>query len=157
MWYFNSYFSPSLWSFFIGQASLSVTCWGRWQVSAVPRKHRRWSTHQHGVKSPLLPENQLSTCQKDPEKPLTEALFRTFVPLLFIYQASLPDTWKTEGLLRIHDGVSAHRIASLSGKNLSDGVIETWKLNVIAEWVFSEGKLDQFHPDSSMDEEIRWI
>lgn len=71
---------------------------------------------------------------------------KCFLPtfVLFIYQESLPArVWylKDWGSSVNPWHCVTDRIASLYWKNLSDVVIETWKLNVIADQVVSEWKV----------------
>lgn len=99
--------------------------------------------HQPNVKPPLLPEYQLSTCQKDSEEePLTEVLFALLFYFFFIYQVSLPArTWylKIEGLCdspTVSVTGSHHVLLLELGLRLSNR--NSGKLNVTAEWAFSK-------------------
>lgn len=99
-----------------------------YQVGQVPV--RPMSTPQP---TPLLPECQLSTCQKDfyggRGEPHTFSAFHTFVLVLFISGVSLSesDIQRLKVFVNLWQCLSPDRIMSLfTGNYFWDGVIETW-------------------------------
>lgn len=98
------------------RCQLSAMSTGRHRLLGTSSR-ARLGAHQPNVKPPLLPEYQLSTCQKDSEEePLTEVLFTLlFYFFSFIKSHSLPepDIWRLKVFVNLWQCLSLDRTTSL--------------------------------------------